>query len=212
LIDIDEIVKLIEKLKSSSVAGLVNNKIREFEEMHKKNSDEWFKELCFCILTANFNAEKSLKIFSEINDGFLTLSKIQLAKKLESLGHRFYQKRAEFIVEARKYRKNLKNMIKSFKNERKAREWLVKNVKGIGFKEASHFLRNVGYKNVSLIDRHILRILFENGLINNIPKSLTKRKYPKIEKKLEKIAKATNLNLAELDLYLWYSKTGKVLK
>ena len=153
-----------------------------------------------------------MKIFSEVGDGFLTLSKTKLVKKLKSLGHRFYQKRAEFIVEAREHRKNLKNIIKSFENERKAREWLVKNIKGIGFKEASHFLRNVGYKNVSLLDRHILRILFENNLINNIPKSLTKRKYLEIEKNLERIANATNLNLAELDLYLWYSKTEKILK
>lgn len=212
MINIDKIVKLVKKLKNSSVASLVDNKIREFEEVYKKSSNEWFKELCFCILTANFNAEKSLKIFSEVGDGFLTLSKTKLVKKLKSLGHRFYQKRAEFIVEAREHRKNLKNIIKSFENERKAREWLVKNIKGIGFKEASHFLRNVGYKNVSLLDRHILRILFENNLINNIPKSLTKRKYLEIEKNLERIANATNLNLAELDLYLWYSKTEKILK
>ncbi|GAJ17855.1 unnamed protein product, partial [marine sediment metagenome] len=40
-----------------------------------------------------------------------------------------------------------KSIINSNIDEIKLREWVVKNFKGLGYKEASHFLRNIGYKN-----------------------------------------------------------------
>jgi len=202
---------LIENLKNSKVRDLVNARIKEFRENGKKSSRELFKELCFCILTANFIAEKSLKIQKEINDGFLTLPEHELAEKLRKLGHRFPQKRAKYIVEARKYADSLKNIIQSINTGEKLREWLVKNIKGIGYKEASHFLRNIGYTDLAIIDFHIINILTKHRLIEK-PRTLTKTKYLEIENLLREVAGKLNLSLAELDLYLWYMETGKVLK
>jgi len=68
-------------------------------------------------------------------------------------------------------------------------------------------LRNTGRKNVAIIDRHILRSL---GFFD--VKTLNEKEYLEIEKKLERIAEHSKLNLAELDLYLWSTQTGKVLK
>jgi len=147
----DEIRKLlgsIENLKNSEVKSLVDAHMREFKENGRKPSKEIFKELCFCILTANFNAERSIKIQEEIGDGFLTLPEPQLAEKLKELGHRYPNTRAKYIVEARKYKDSLKEVINSFNDENELREWLVKNIKGIGYKEASHFLRNIGFTNL----------------------------------------------------------------
>ncbi|MBW3021610.1 N-glycosylase, partial [Candidatus Woesearchaeota archaeon] len=93
-----------------------------------------------------------------------------------------------------------------------ARELLVTNIKGLGYKAASHFLRNVGYKNLAIVDRHIVNILVENKIIKQKPKTITKKLYFDIETKLDKISKQINMSQAELDLYLWYMKTGKVLK
>ena len=92
-----------------------------------------------------------------------------------------------------------------------AREWLVKNVKGIGYKEASHFLRNVGYKNLAILDRHILNLMDEEGLIEK-PKSLTRKNYLEIEKKFIALSKRLKMSAAELDLHMWHMKTGEVLK
>ena len=69
-----------------------------FKSFKNKPNEEWFKELCFCILTANFTAEGGIRIQKAIGDGFLTLSKEELEEKLKNLGHRFYRKRAVFIV------------------------------------------------------------------------------------------------------------------
>lgn len=201
----------IENLKKSGVKRLIDTRIEEFKEIGKKSNNEIFKELCFCILTANFNAEKSIKIQNKICDGFLNLNEPQLAKKLEQLGHRYPSARANYILDARKYKDSLKDIIKSFDTEGELREWLVKNIKGLGYKEASHFLRNIGYVNFAIIDFHIINLLTRYNLIKK-PKTLTKRKYLEIEDILKKIAKKLNLNLAELDLYLWYIETGKILK
>jgi N-glycosylase/DNA lyase len=204
------LLDFVEDLRRSEVKKLVNARVKEFEEIGKKSS-EIFKELCFCILTANFNAEKSVEIQKEIGDGFLTLPESRLVKKLKELGHRYPNTRAKYIVEARKYKNSLKGIVESFDDENKLREWLVKNVRGVGYKEASHFLRNIGYKNSAIIDFHIIDILAKHELIKK-PKVLTKRKYLEIENLLKKIAKKLDLNLAELDLYLWYTETGKILK
>jgi N-glycosylase/DNA lyase len=208
--DVEQLIRTLEKLKKSKVKELVDTRIKEFEENGKKSNEEIFKELCFCILTANFNAEKSIKIQKEIGDGFLFLDKKELEKKLKELGHRFPKTRASYIVEARKFKDYLKNVLENLKEE-EIREWLAKNVKGLGYKEASHFLRNIGYKNFAIIDFHILDLLEKFGLMKK-PKVMTRKKYIEIESLLREIARKAKVNLAELDLYLWFLETGKVLK
>lgn len=91
------------------------------------------------------------------------------------------------------------------------REWLVKYIKGLGYKEASHFLRNTGFFDYAILDRHILSILASHKKIK-IPKTLTKKTYLSIENTMKTIAKQTQLSLGSLDLYLWYMSTGKILK
>jgi N-glycosylase/DNA lyase len=92
------------------------------------------------------------------------------------------------------------------------REWLVKNVKGIGYKEASHFLRNIGYKNMAILDRHILKNLVRVGVLNSLPKSLSRTNYLDIEKKFLNFSKKINIAMDELDLLFWSMETGEVLK
>jgi N-glycosylase/DNA lyase len=206
-----DLLEHAKRLKKSEVKKLIDSRIKEFKGICKKSDKNIFNELCFCILTANFNAERGIKIQKEMGNGFSKLSREKLAKKLKELGHRYPNTRAEYISEARQHRGSLKEKISSFEHERELREWLVKNVKGLGYKEASHFLRNIGFENLAIIDFHIIDILERHDLIRR-PKTLTKGKYLEIEDLLRIIAKKLGMNLAELDLYLWYAETGKVLK
>ena len=210
---LNKLIEKIENLKISPVSETIKKRIEEFENLGKENSNEIFKELCFCFLTANFNAEKSIKIQKEINDGFIFMEEEELNKKLIYLGHRFPNTRTKFIIEARKYKNNIKEILSSFENEFYMRDWVVNNIKGVGMKEASHFLRNIGYKNLAIIDFHIIDLLSEYRIIEK-PKtsSLSKKRYIEIEDELKKIAEKTDLNLSQLDLYLWYKETGKILK
>jgi N-glycosylase/DNA lyase len=210
-VGLDDLLKSIKKLKSSEVSEIVSKKMREFKELRKEGNESWFSELCFCILTANSTAKLGLKIQEELGDEFLTLPKKELVRRLKEFGHRFYNKRAEFIVSARKF-DGIKDIITEFSDVHQAREWLAENVDGIGWKEASHFLRNVGFEDVAILDRHILALMREHGLIEQVPRTLTRRRYLEIEKKLRELGEKVGLSLAELDLYLWYMKTGEVLK
>lgn len=205
----DLILKL-EALKNSDIKTKIDKKIQEFKNQSKKPIDEIFKELCFCILTANFNAEKSIKIQEEMGNCFLTDNKDELSKKLRKYGHRFPNKRAEYISQSLKCKDKLKEVLQS--HDKKAiRDWIVNNVDGLGYKECSHFLRNIGFDDYAIIDFHIIDVLSNYKLIKK-PKTITKNKYIEIENILKKLAKETNLTLAELDLYLWYMETGKILK
>lgn len=206
-----KLIEAIENLKRSEVKNAVDARIKEFLANRDKPQTEVFKELCFCILTANFSAEKSIRIQLEIGDGFLNLSESALAEKLRALGHRYPHARARYIAEARRMIGQIWNILHASSDGRSVREWLVKNVKGIGYKEASHFLRNVGFMNVAIIDFHIINLLSRYGLIEK-PKRLTRLKYLELEKFLSGLAKAVNLSLGELDLYLWFMETRKILK
>ena len=209
-----ELLKKIEELKEDpEVSSIVDDRIREFEEKGREGNEEWFLELCFCLMTANSSASKVLEIFETIGkDPFFSSPLADLSKLFKDNGYRFYNKRAGYIVEARRYAGNIKDIVTSFDDEFEAREWLVKDIKGLGYKEASHFLRNVSYKDVAILDRHILRTLYENGLTGEVPQSLSKKKYCEFEKETCKLNEECGMSLAKLDLYLWYLKTGKILK
>lgn len=205
--NISQLIKKIRELKKSKVAEIIEKRKRGFSAMKNKSNNHLFKELCFCILTANYSAEGGIRIQKAMGDNFLKMSEKQLALKLKSLGYRFPNTRAHYISLARKHKNKLKVVLSSDN----PREWLVKNIKGLGYKEASHFLRNVGYFNYAIIDFHILDLLERFGFVKK-PKTMSKKVYLKIEKKLAKICKVLNISQGELDLYLWYLETGKVLK
>ncbi len=211
-VQVEELVKEIKKLKKTKISKIINKKISQFKHIRGKKI---FSELCFCILTANFNAEKALYIQEHYEKAFFYANKRELSNILKRSHHRFPNTRADYIIEARR---NIKLIIdlasktrKSLISSKQAREWLVKNIKGLGYKEASHFLRNIGVLDVAIIDFHILDLLERYNLIKR-PKSLTKTKYIEIENKLFTIAKTLDLTLGELDLYLWFMETGKVVK
>ena len=124
-----DLLESINNLKRSKIKKIIDNKIKEFENIHKKPTNKIFEELCFCILTANYNAKEAIKIQNNIRNGFLTLSKSKLSKKLKELGHRYPNTRAEYIVEARKHKNSLKRTLNNHNGEYELREWLIKKIK-----------------------------------------------------------------------------------
>ena len=130
----------------------------------------------------------------------------------------YLDKKAEYIIYARKKfylngKITIKSKISIFDIPENARYWLVKNVKGIGYKEASHFLRNIGYtEKLAILDRHIMKNLKFFGIISNIPDSFSKSKYIQIEEKMKKFAEEINIPISHLDLLLWYKETGEIFK
>jgi len=199
--------------KDKKVAALVEKRIREFSRTFKSGERRWFVEATFCILTANTSAKMGTRAIDAIKEDMFEKDAKVLEKKLRAVGYRFPSSRARYIVENRKFLGRLKRTIISFKDPYSRREWVVKNIKGLGYKESSHFFRNVGYKDFAILDFHILDYLRRKGVINPIRKgALSRKKYLQIEKIMNKISKWSNTDLSRLDLYLWYMETGEVLR
>jgi len=199
--------KRLEEFEKLGKNGVVTFDFNPFVNLRVRATIQ--TELAFCISTANSSALSGLK-FQKSLENLKNLNKKDIENLLRSAGVRFWSRKAEYIFEALQNFKPIERALRL--NSSEAREYLVRNVKGLGYKEASHFLRNIGRKDVAIIDRHILRWLKENGYINEIPNSLSARSYKKIEKILKKIGEERGLSLAELDLILWFRKTGKILK
>jgi len=207
----EELLQDVRRVVDSGVRRIVERRIREFKQTGRMGDEAWFKEMCFCILTANYSALRALRMWSIVGDGFITWPEERLRMALKALGHRFPNTRARYVVEARKHLRGLKERILNQPSENAARMMLARDVKGLGMKEASHFLRNVGFDNLAIVDFHVLNLLERYGVIVR-PKTLTRRRYLTIEALMRGIAQELGLTLSRLDLYLWYLETGRVLK
>jgi len=203
------LLEKIDSLRRSSVRRTIEARLAQFASFASKRDDEWFSELCFCLLTANARADSALRIQEDLGAaGFAVAPRSRVLSTIKRHRHRFHNTKTEYIVRARKFRHMRALLVSSGK---KSREWLVQNIKGFGMKESSHFLRNVGYQDVAILDRHIINSLAEFGIIRK-PGLLTPKRYVYIEQKFARLAKQAGMTLPELDLYLWYLKTGVVLK
>ena len=199
----DELVKVIDELKNSQISNVINNRMKEFSDI-PRDFNSLFRELTFCLLTAGASAELGIKTINHLGNTIYNGTLEDIQKKLKEV-YRFHTIRAGYIFQARE------NFRKINLNSKTIREDLAENIKGLGMKEASHFLRNIGFKDFAIVDFHIIDILVKNKIIDR-PKSLTKNKYLEIEQILKGLADKLKMSLAELDLYLWFLETGKVLK
>lgn len=206
----NSLLQKVKELEKSEINKIVEERLSEFESFKSKGDDDWFSELCFCILTANAKQKTGAEIQNQIRaDGFKTLSEETLANLIKLNKHRFHNTKAKYIVGARKF-SNIKSILEEM-TEEDSRNFLVKNIKGLGMKEASHFIRNTGGKSLAILDRHILSLLAEHEIIKK-PKALREKEYLEIEKKFSEMASTLRISPAKLDLFLWYMKTGEVLK
>jgi N-glycosylase/DNA lyase len=108
----------------------------------------------------------------------------------------------------------LRARLTSFGNHTERRDWLAqeREIKGLGYKESSHFLRNIGFKDYGILDKHVLRCLSEVGVIESPKPPTTRRRYLESETAMRDFARSVRINFDELDLVLWSMKTGEILK
>ncbi|HEY4485533.1 MAG TPA: N-glycosylase [Nitrospiria bacterium] len=196
----------------------IRSRLDEFGEAFREGDERIFRELCFCILAANSSAEMGIKSLAAIEDIVLAADLPALQDRL-SRGHRYWRIRPAYIVHTREYLKRehglrLRDLLASFPDPESRREFFVKSkdIRGIGMKEASHFLRNVGFTGYAILDKHILNSLADLGVIRRPSKPLNASRYRRIEKKMMEFAAGAGINPDELDLLLWSRKTGKILK
>lgn len=187
----------------------IKKRLKEFKELKKATKNKKFLELCYCLCTPLSNAKKVYDVVCDGNKKILLNGTEKQVGKLLKGNCRFHNNKAKYIVQARDF---LNNLNKLPKDGFEAREMLINNVNGIGYKEASHFLRNIGYSDLAILDGHIINSLFELGVLRDNKRPSNKEEYLQMEQEMKKFSKQTNLKLGELDLLLWSNKTGEILK
>ena len=211
----------IETIKAAHAERRAEIKIKlaEFENIWKTERDErLWEEMVFCFFTGGCSAKMGLRSIEAVRPILLTGTHDELMNALVGR-HRYPRARSGYIVASRDFLQEhcdlkLRDKLNSFDDDLARRDWLVreKRIKGLGYKEASHFLRNIGLKGYAILDKHILRSLAELGIIDEPKPPNTRTKYLTIEEKLKKLAELTEIDFDELDLVLWSMKTGEILK
>lgn len=177
-----------------------------------------WEELVFCIFTAGASARMGLRSIEAIRHLLDGGGQQELAAALQSR-HRYPNSRAGYIVVTREFLRadcqlRLGQRLESFADPLARRDWLAatRGIKGLGYKESSHFLRNIGFCGYAILDKHILRSLAELGVIKSSVPPTTRTRYLETEELLQGFARDIGIDFDELDLVLWSMKTGEILK
>lgn len=174
--------------------------------------------MVFCFFTGGCSARMGLNALEAVKPMLLTGDQAALSSALSGV-HRYPNARARYIVASREFLQEhcglrLRNKLGAFACPLERRDWLAreKGIKGLGYKEASHYLRNIGFKGYAILDKHVLRCLAELKIIDDPKPPNTRTRYLIIEEKLKNLTAMTGIDFDELDLVLWSMKTGVVLK
>jgi N-glycosylase/DNA lyase len=199
----------------------IRSRLRDFRELWRTASDEQlWEEMVFCIFTAGASARMGLKSVEALRPLLQTGAHHEMTNALIAAGaHRFPNARPGYVIVTRDYLQEscsmrLRERLKNFRDPIERRDWLAKEprIKGLGYKEASHFLRNIGFKGYGILDKHIVRSLHELKVIDSPKPPTSQGKYLDVEAKMREFAKYAGINFDELDLLLWSMKTGEILK
>lgn len=197
----------------------IRARLNEFRQVWREGSDErLWEEMVFCFFTGGCSARMGLNSVEAIRPLLMTGTQPELANALVG-SHRYPNARSKYIVHSRDFLQEqlgmqLRAKLASFKDPHERRDWLVKEkgIKGLGYKEASHYLRNIGFRGYAILDKHVLNCLAELNIIEDPKPPNTRVKYLTVEEKLKQLALSVGIDFDEMDLVLWSLKTGTILK
>lgn len=192
----------------------IKNRLSDFKKISKT---KWLREVALCLLTPQSSpvrAEACMDILCKRGyfQNLLTYKDIEVILRTPTSYVRFHKTKARRLILFLENISEIKNILYSNLPAVEQRLALKDIVNGFGMKEASHALRNIGREGLTILDRHILRCLFEHEVIKEVPKSLSVAKYLEIERKFSDFACQVNATVDELDLYFWGLKTGFIYK
>jgi N-glycosylase/DNA lyase len=190
----------------------IRSRLRDFAAV---SSGDYFFELAYCLLTPQSSARNADAAIRELRESGFPNTPVDPEPILRSREHyiRFHKSKARRLLKAREEFGSIAQELKSDRSPEEMRDWLVGTVLGLGYKEATHFLRNIGRNGgLAILDRHILRNLKRYGAIGSFPSTLTKKRYLSIERRFMKFAATIGIPLDELDLLFWSMETGEIRK
>lgn len=194
----------------------------EFLDQMSHSINDWedaWRELLYCILAGTQVSTDVvrrsyldlIKTVPEILDvNYINTYPLQTKRKIEDTlkinGYRFYITKSNTMINAANY---FDEIVKDYEiiedlDCHKVRTRLIKNVKGIGNKISSHWLRNIGFQ-LPIIDIHVRRVLSCAELIDEefTKNQISNSEYFYLENKVIEIAKQLKIDVAKLDFILW---------
>lgn len=211
----------LEKIKAAhrERRSEIKKRLAEFETIRQTGTDvNHWEEMVFCFFTGGCSAKMGIRSLQAVSPYLLDGTQEQLAKALTGV-HRYPNARSRYVVASRDFLREhcgfrLRSKLESFEDHHERRDWLAreKGIKGLGYKEASHFLRNVGFRGYGILDKHVLKSLTELKIIDDPKPPNTRSMYLTIEDKLKDLTEKTKIDFDEMDLVLWSMKTGEILK
>lgn len=188
---------------------------RRLQDFANIPDSQYFYELAFCILTPQSSAMNAEATIAELQrDKFLEQGFDPMLYLRDPRHYiRFHNTKAKRLLAIRdRFGELLPHLIDKKLSPEARRDIVLEQVSGLGMKEASHFLRNIGVRGLAILDRHILRHLLRLEVIDAIPTSLTTKRYLDIESRWKKFADRIGISLDELDLLFWSMETGEIRK
>lgn len=185
----------------------IRQRLLDFTSLEEKDI---FYELCFCLLTPQSKGKLCWERVTKLKDKDFLKNSFDIYSHIH--GIRFHNQKIKRLHNAKIIFPSIIKRLKEEKDAFQLRGWLVENVDGFGYKEASHFLRNIGFRNLAILDRHILRNLKNLNVIAELPTSLTPKRYMDIEDKFRKFSEKAGIHMDELDLLFWSMATGEIFK
>ena len=187
---------------------------RRLEEFRRVPPEEYHFELLFCLLTPQSKARHAEEVIERLRRDGWPEREVDPVPYLRDPERyiRFHNQKGMRLLRVRREWPELLELITSDLPSTEKRRRLVARVNGLGMKEASHFLRNIGHLDLGIIDRHILKHLVLAGAIPEAPRSMTPKRYLEIEEIFRNLAAAWGLSLQELDLLFWSFEEGSVRK
>lgn len=208
-------IRRVHKERRKEISG----RLAEFRQIYHEGTEERFwEEMVFCFFTGGCSAAMGLRSIEAVRPLLAFGTQEQLAAALSGV-HRYPNARARYVVESRDFLTANHNMqirkaLMDFECGLERRDWLAKTkgIKGLGYKEASHFLRNVGFRGYAILDKHVLNCLAELKLIDDPKPPSTRSRYLAVEDVVKELARESKVGFDELDLVLWSMKTNAILK
>lgn len=188
--------------------------ISRLEDFARVPKEQRFYELCYCLCTPQSKAENANAVVNILQkQDFERLGGNPVAILRDKRHYiRFHETKAQRLLKAREEWLEIASVLDSMRSDEEKREWLVGNVDGMSWKEASHFLRNIGYRNLAILDRHTLKHLVLCGVFEEIPNIAGKARYLAAGEGFKQFAAYVGIPMDELDLFFWASEAGLILK
>ncbi len=187
---------------------------KRLEEFAAVPEDQYFYELCFCICTPQSKAAHAWQVQDKLQNRNFYDHPFDPVDILNDKSHyiRFHNQKAKRLLIIREQWPEIKAVLDSNKSDIEKRFWLFDNVNGMGLKESAHYLRNIGYRDLGILDRHILKHLVTCNVYPEIPNISGKKRYLEVEAKFQEFAREINIPMDELDLLFWSYEAGEILK